>query len=208
MIGVDASVLTLILNEEADAPPDPTTGKPIDRVRDRVDFWIQDLHKNKQKIVIPTPALSEVLVRSGPGGLQYIDILQKAAVFDIRDFDKLAAVELALMTQQAIKGGGKKSGSKEPWQKIKLDRQIVAICKVASVDTLYAMDPSLANFARTSGMDVKGVHELSLPPESPQLTMDKWLEAAAQEDAPDEPKPEDIESDEPEKEPEPPPGPS
>jgi hypothetical protein len=206
MIGVDATVLTLVLNEKADSPPDPTTGKPVERVKDRVDFWVQSLHKAKQKIIIPTPALSEVLVRAGLGGLRYVDILQKAAVFDLRDFDKLAAVELALLTQQAIKAGDKKAGSKEPWQKIKLDRQIVAICKVARVSTLYATDPSLASFAKMAGMNVVGVHELPLPAESPQLTLDKWL--AEQEGQANEPQSEDVDQDEPEKESGPPEGPS
>ena len=199
MIGIDATVLTLLLNEHADAPPDPSTGKPVERVKDRVDFWIQGLHKIRQKLIIPTPALSEVLVRAGVSGLRYVDTLQKANVFDIRGFDKIAAVELALMTQAAIKAGDKKAGSKEPWQKIKIDRQIVAICKVASVSTLYASDPSLAHFAKSAGMTVVGVHELPLPPTEPQLTMDKWLETASGEGQPDEPNPEDFESDEPEK---------
>jgi hypothetical protein len=161
---------------------------------------IQGLHKAKQKIIIPTPALSEVLVRAGANGLRYVDTLQKAAVFDIRDFDKLAAVELALITIEAIKTGDKKSGSEEPWQKIKLDRQIVAICKVAKVSTLYATDRSLANFARLAGVDVVGVHELPLPPEPPQLTMDRWLTAESQESQSGEPAPEEVESDAPDKE--------
>lgn len=206
MIGVDASVLTLILNERADSPPDPTTGRPIERVKDRVDFWVQSLHKAKQKIIIPTPALSEVLVRAGSGGMKYVEILQKAAVFDIRDFDKLAAIELAILTQQAIKVGGKKSGGKEPWQKIKLDRQIVAICKVAGVTNLYATDPSLGNFAKLSGIDVVGVHELPLPPGATQLTLEKWL---AEQEKQDEPKAEEAENDDQERDDaEPPDGPS
>lgn len=177
MRGVDATVLTLLLNELADSPPDPLTGKPVERTRDRINFLIATLQKQKQKIIIPTPVLAEVLVRSGKGGLQYVDRLQKAAVFEIRDFDRVAAIELALMTEAAIASTkGKKSGSSEPWQKVKLDRQIVAVCKVASVSTLYASDASLANFAKQAGMQVLGVHELPLPPTEPQLSLHALLD--------------------------------
>ena len=179
MQGVDATVLTLLLNEHADSPPDPITNKPVEKTRERVNFLVAELQKQKQKIIIPTPVLAEVLVVSGASGLRYIDVLQKASVFEIRDFDRLAAIELALMTRQALDAGKgkKKSGSSEPWQKIKLDRQIVSICKVSGVTTLYASDNSLSNFAKQAGMKVIGVHELPLPPTPPQLSMHELLEA-------------------------------
>ncbi|MFN0218281.1 MAG: hypothetical protein ACKVP4_05645 [Hyphomicrobium sp.] len=192
-------MLTLLLNEHADSPPDPNTGKEVERTRDRVNFLIQELQTQKQKIVIPTPVLAEVLVESGASGLRYIDVLQKAAVFEIRDFDRLAAIELALMTRQAIDAGKgkKKGGSTEPWQKIKLDRQIVSICKVSGVTTLYASDNSLANFAKQAGMQVVGVHELPLPPVPPQLSMHELLEAKSSEaEAPSQADIEDDESQE------------
>jgi hypothetical protein len=178
MRGVDATVLTLLLNENADSPPDPITGKSIEKTRDRVNFLVQSLQQQKQKIIIPTPVLAEVLVASGTPGLRYVEMLQKAAVFEIRDFDKLAAIELALMTRTALDAGkGKKKGqSTEPWQKIKLDRQIVSVCKVAGVSILYASDNSLRNFAMQAGMQVVGVHELPLPPTEPQLSMHDLLE--------------------------------
>lgn len=175
MRGIDATVLTLLLNEAADAPPDPSTGKKVERVADRINYLVATLQKDKQKLIIPTPVLAEVLVQAGQEGLRYIEVLQEAAVFELRDFDKLAAVELALMTKAAIGSGKKRAGNTEPWQKIKIDRQIVAICKVAGVSMLYASDSSLANFARLAGMTVIGVHELPLPPQDPQLTMHEFL---------------------------------
>jgi hypothetical protein len=63
-------------------------------------------------------------------GLQYVAILQKAAVFEIREFDLRAAVELSLMTANAIKSGSKRSGRTEPYQLIKIDRQIVTLLAV------------------------------------------------------------------------------
>lgn len=167
MVGVDATVLTLLLNEHSDSPPGPD-GKPISQVRERINFLVQTLHSERQKIIVPTPVLAEVLVRAGANGLRYVDVLQKSAVFEIRAFDQLAAIELALMTQMALKSGDKRAGCSEPWQKIKLDRQIAAICKVAGVSTLYTTDGGLAHFAAEAGMNVSGVADLPLPPQSRQ----------------------------------------
>lgn len=171
MRGIDATVLTLILNPNADVPVNPETKEPIAKVKVRIDFLIKTLQDAKQKIVIPTPVLAEVLVQSTPQGISYVGVLQKASVFEIRDFDQLSAIELAFMTAAAIASGDKKAGSKEPWQKIKIDRQIVAVCKVAGVSTLYAMDRNMRSFAEGAGMRVVGIHELPLPPEDPQLSM-------------------------------------
>jgi hypothetical protein len=48
------------------------------------------------------------------------------AVFECLPFDQLSAIELAIITKDAIDPGKKKGGSTEPWGKIKFDRQIVA----------------------------------------------------------------------------------
>jgi hypothetical protein len=193
MVGVDATVLTLLLNDRADSPPDPQTGRPVESAKERIEHLVETLHKAKQKIIIPTPVLGEVLVRAGAAGLAYLEILQKASVFEIRPFDTLAAVELALMTEKAITAGDKRGGRTEPWQKIKFDRQVVAICKVAGVATLYASD-SMAHFAREAGMTVVGVHALPLPPAPPQLNLDFEKAAAGKQQGFDEePSPEYIE---------------
>jgi hypothetical protein len=193
MISLDTSVLTLLLNENASAPVDPVTGQAVSRCKDRIEYLVATLHKQKQSIVIPTPVLSEVLVRTGSDGLKYVEMFEKWTVFSIRDFDKIAAIELALMHQQFAKGDKKGSQKEEPWQKIKFDRQIVAICKVAQVKTIYAGDPGLASFARAHGITTFGVHELTLPPEDPQFSMSAALEATLPRTN-DSPKPEEVDS--------------
>lgn len=65
MVVFDTSVLLLILGPKAKAPQDPETGQPIERASDRIEYLIDTLHNDQQKIIIPTPVLSEVLVNSG-----------------------------------------------------------------------------------------------------------------------------------------------
>jgi hypothetical protein len=51
-------------------------------------------------------------------------------VFYVVPFDTLAAIELAVMTRNALAAGDKRAGSKESWAKVKFDRQIAAIARV------------------------------------------------------------------------------
>ncbi len=176
MVVFDAAFLTLILWDKADAPIDPGTHKPVERTKDRIELLVQKLHKNKIQILIPTPVLAEVLVQSGVAGMKYVHMLQKAAVFDIESFDTRAAIELSEIDRRAIDAGDKKSGELAPWQRIKIDRQIIAIAKVAGANTIYTNDGPLGRFAKRDGLTVIGAHEFPLPAEDAQLDMLAVLE--------------------------------
>jgi predicted nucleic acid-binding protein len=172
-VAFDAATTTLLLWEKADAPLDPSTGKPVERAKERVDQLVRKLHQSKTRIIIPTPALAEILVQSGAAGLRYVQRLEKAAAFDIRPFDTLAAIELAEMTRQAIATGDKRLGESAPYQKIKTDRQIVAIARVAGARVLYSDDGPLARFATQVGLHVVKLHHLPIPADATEpLQMD------------------------------------
>lgn len=162
MVVFDSAVLTLLLWDLARPPLDPTTGKLVERCKERMELLVSALHKTKQTILIPTPVISEVLTVSG-AGLRYLAILQKTAVFRIEAFDTRAAIELAEMNKVHLAAGDKKAGIDAPWQKIKIDRQIVSIARVAGAKTLYTNDGSLKATAESVGFKVIGVHELPLP---------------------------------------------
>jgi predicted nucleic acid-binding protein len=158
----DSAVLTLLLWDQAKPPQDPTTGKPVERCKERMELLVEVLHKTKQTILIPTPVISEVLTVSS-ASLRYIAILQKTAVFRIEPFDTRAAIELAEMNKVFLAAGDKKAGIDAPWQKIKIDRQIISVARVAGAKTLYTNDGSLRATAESVGFKVIGVHELPLP---------------------------------------------
>ena len=68
----------------------------VPRAKERVEYLIETLSKAGEKIVIPTPALSECLVHAGPAGPEYLTIIGKQACFRIASFDERAAVEAAI----------------------------------------------------------------------------------------------------------------
>ena len=55
MVVFDSSVLLLVLDPNAKAPSDPGTGEPVDKAAERIEYLIEMLSADKEKIVIPTP---------------------------------------------------------------------------------------------------------------------------------------------------------
>ena len=64
MVVIDATTLLLLLRPDPGRPIDSNTGLPVTEVKNKkIEFLIATLEKEKSKLIVPTPALSEVLVR-------------------------------------------------------------------------------------------------------------------------------------------------
>jgi hypothetical protein len=81
-----------------------------------------------------------------------------------RVFLTTTAVELALMTGLALGFGKKRGASVAPWQKVKIDRQIVAIAKSESVTDLYIVRYRSVRVGQSRGYDHYDIGDLPLPP--------------------------------------------
>jgi len=163
MVLFDATMLSLLFHPGAKAPTD-ADGQPISRARERVEYLVETLEKSKTKIIIPTPALAELLVLAGDAGPKYLEQIEDKAFFKVSDFDKRAAIEVSLQIREAMGSGNKKAGSVSTWAKVKFDRQIVAIAKVESITAVYSDDKDLAKYAKAQEIEVRGVNDLPIPP--------------------------------------------
>jgi predicted nucleic acid-binding protein len=137
---------------------------------------VADLKKAKTKIIIPSPALSELLVRAGAEESQrLVEAINRSSIFKIEAFDALAAIEVATMSREAIDAGDKRSGTGSVWQKVKYDRQIAAIAKVHRASVIYTGDTDLVAHCERVGLQAAGIGDLPLPPEDAQIDMFKDL---------------------------------
>jgi predicted nucleic acid-binding protein len=156
MVVVDATILLLMLRPESPVPAGPK-GVQIDRPIERIAALVDQLQKSRTKIVIPAPALSEVLVRAGAAASQEIvERLQKYSVFQIEPFEARAAIEVAAMTRRAMGRGTKKENPDATWAKLKYDRQIVAIAKVVGATVIYSDDSDVRTIAAEVNIPVIG----------------------------------------------------
>ncbi len=175
MIVFDSSVLLLVLDPNAKPPNDPTTGEPLDKAAERIQHLIENLTADKEKIVIPAPVLSEVLVHAGEAMRPYLDMLNSQSAFRIAPFDQKAAIEAALAMSDAINRGGLRVDAANPdatKAKIKFDRQIVAIAKAEGAQAVYSDDADVHSYARQAGLDAYRTADLNLPPKDPQQSLD------------------------------------
>ncbi|WP_297856728.1 hypothetical protein [Elioraea sp.] len=111
IVAFDASILIHVIDEQAKPPTDPATGNPVDRCHERVTHLLESLQRQNAKIVIPTPALAEVLVRAANGGPESLRIFSSSSHFRIAPFDKRAAVEFAARQAERIKAQRAGSGA-------------------------------------------------------------------------------------------------
>jgi predicted nucleic acid-binding protein len=165
MVAFDATMLSLLIHPGSNPPLD-SQEKPVARCRERVEYLVEMLQEKKEKILIPTPALSEVLVIAGSAGPTYLNQLNSSARFRICPFDQKAAVEAAIAIRNALNDVGKASRKQttSTWAKVKYDRQIVAIAKAEGAHTIYSDDEDVRKYAAEVGIKVVRTEELPLPP--------------------------------------------
>ncbi len=171
MVSIDAGFLGLFLHPAAKPPNDPTTGLPTVLARERVEQLIDDLDSKRERITIPAPALAEFLVLAADDGPNFLSEITLRANFYIQPFDQLAAIELAAIELQARKRGNKRFPlpASVPWQKVKIDRQILAIAKVHKAHTIYSDDGDLRALAEDIAIKAIACWELDLPKSRPSL---------------------------------------
>ncbi|MES2218383.1 MAG: PIN domain-containing protein [Pseudomonadota bacterium] len=160
----DASVLILLLQPNAGIPQDPETKKPVEYAKQRLDYLINQLNKGRTKIIVPTPALSELLIHAGSPSVSnsYIQSLQRPP-FKIVSFDMRAAIECA----EAFRQYGKKDKT-STHAKLKYDRQIVSIGIVEQVEAIYSDDSDIVKYGKQANLNVIRTHQLDIDPNDRQ----------------------------------------
>ena len=123
------------------------------------------LTDDKEHIILPTPAFAEFLVLAGSDAPQYISAIRDNSIFRIYPFDEIAAIELADMEIESRRKWGSKKGaaSDSEWQKVKFDRQIVAIAKAHGATVIYSDDPHIAKHGEDCGVKVISLADLPVP---------------------------------------------
>jgi predicted nucleic acid-binding protein len=108
------------------------------------------------KIIIPTPALGEVLVKAQQAAPELLRYLTSSKHFRVAPFDAMAAVEYATMHGARL---GKTITNRA---KAKFDEQIVAIARVENAAIIYSDDADIVKLAGPR-MQVLGIASLPLP---------------------------------------------
>ena len=165
MIALDTTALSALFIPGAALCRKGTT-IPIKHAKERLESLIERIAKADDPIIIPTPALSELLVKVPPEKvIPLLDQLNSSKWFRIESFDSAAAIELGLRIAKARADGDKREGlpSETPWAKVKFDRQIVAIAIVSGASEIISDDPDVKAIGERWGIKVSSVEDLEIP---------------------------------------------
>ena len=166
IVAIDATVLVFLFDREAKAPLNPETGQPVADCHARIEHLIAELQQAKAKIIIPAPALGEVLVYGEAKAPEWLQILSTSKHIRIAPFDTLAAVEFAAMERERLRIP---KGAQAQRRKAKFDEQIVAIARIERADVIYSDDSDIRKLA--GSIEVRGVGDLALPLSAAQIPM-------------------------------------
>src|ERR1017187_5117531 len=159
MVAFDNSVFCLALHPDAKPPVG------VDRAKERIDYLLDGLKNSGDRVIIPTPAFAEFLILAGTDGPAYVAAIRDNAIFRVFPFDEKSAIKNA-DAELAARSKGNKRGSAvgAEWQKVKVDRQIIAVAKVNNASCLYTDDPDIMNLGRDFNLPVVRLSELPIPP--------------------------------------------
>jgi predicted nucleic acid-binding protein len=165
MVVFDASFLLPLLSNKAHVS--------IAGAHGRVAYLYAQLSKTKEPIVVPTPALAEVLAKARAATAEYIRILTKTAAFRVVPFDTKAAIELSQQFELAAATGDKRGGvpAEVSRHKIKFDRQIISIARATESRVIYSDDPDFKKLVGGKGPEVIDFASLPEPAEDAQLDL-------------------------------------
>ena len=137
--------------------------------RAKLDDLVAMLEKSRTKIIVPTPALTEVLIRAGKAREDILRTLTGKSAFEIAPFDVKAAMECSLLLEEAWTATEKRAITKT---KFKFDWQIVAIAATRQVTTIYSDDSDVSKAAARATIRVVRIDDLHLPPSAKQARLD------------------------------------
>ena len=156
----DSTTIMFLVQPNAKPPNDPATGEPLANVSQRIERLIRDIESKSQTIVIPTPALAEVLVIAKGQIDEWISMLQQSRHFQIVDFDIDAVKKLVHVTQKIHDNRMFESQSPFTKAQLKYDRQILAVALAENESTIYSDDQGIKQMERYFDIEVIQTHML------------------------------------------------
>lgn len=159
MILLDANFLISLAETSSDAT--------------RLHTFLSSLGRN-QVIGIPAPCWGEFLSGSGSAASTLAGVVRARSSIQVVPFDEIAAVESSFIDQDIRQRTGSKKGkSTAAWQKIKIDRQILAIASVHRATAIYTDDDNLIADAHLLGITTVRLSEVPrIPVQIPLLEVD------------------------------------
>ena len=134
--------------------------------RAALDHLVLSLSKSRTRILIPSPCLTELLIKADKARDIYLQKLGNSSIFEVIPFDRRAATECALLLAEAWDSKTKRGIT---LTKFKYDWMIVACVASRGVKQIYSDDEDIARCAAQVNIQTIAQKHLSVPEASRQL---------------------------------------
>lgn len=165
---IDTSVLIFMADPSAPAPLHPTTRKPVSHCRERVESLIEGLNDSSAVVIVPTPVLSELLIRAADRQQELLAVITGKRGVQVSPFDAMAAVENSQLRRSRRLAVAKQGETKK---EVSFDLQVLAIARVNNADMVLTDDVNLRRRCVQSGMKVLGIADLPLSDAKRQIDL-------------------------------------
>jgi predicted nucleic acid-binding protein len=160
MIVVDTGFLILLV--------DPESTQNLDRAADRVRYFIDELSRTKEEVLIPAPSLAELVAGRVDRVEEIVETVRRLKTFSLQAFDPVTAIETGeriAAVLQSSQADPRPSGWKVA---MKYDAMIAATAIVRGARAIYTTDLGFEKYLVGTSVNVVLVSQLPLPPEDPQ----------------------------------------
>jgi predicted nucleic acid-binding protein len=141
----------------------------------KLNHLIISLHQQGDVIIVPTPALTELLAGAGAAANAILHIINTSSRFSIEPFDTRAAIEAAAHSAAVVTAGKPMVTPQYRWQTVKVDIQIVAIARVHGARAIYSNDAGVRRVVQPAGPAVYNFADLPLPTGPQAAIPPGWL---------------------------------
>lgn len=158
-VAFDAGFLAALIDDALPVRAAPSS--ETDNLRERFAYLLERLDAEDADVLVPTPALAEVLVPEHRSTQKVLDWLDRQARFRLGQFDQRAAIECAVLIRQNLVQQPRRPGGRHA---IKYDAMILAIAIVEQASVIYTDDDALKSVAKSLGKEAFGFWDLPSPP--------------------------------------------
>lgn len=144
----------------------------------RLKGLLEEIDRTNGQLIIPVQVVGEYISGADQAAQELLAKFLGNRRINVASFDHVAAIECAMMDKSAIASGGHKRAPLTrdvSWQKVKVDRQIVAIARVLKVDKIISTDGDITKIAKAIGMSCITVEDLPMPAWAAQVHIDEVL---------------------------------
>ena len=163
MVVVDTNFLILMI--------DPGSTQNTNNRVDRVRHFISEISKSGEAIVIPSPALAELVAGRASRVEEIVETIRQFRVMEIQALDTVIAIETGeriAAVQARIPEAQRLPGWKVA---MKYDAMVAATALVRGARAVVTTDDGFEKYLERSPVSVLRIDDLPLPPDDPQSDM-------------------------------------